>query len=161
MKKVIRRGVFETNSSSSHSYTITRNDNCKTVEKGASFEIKSKVAKTVWLLGIIDCSLELYERNLSEESYDKELKYVRKKLLEEIEKCEKIDMKLMLEELGDINEFSVTELVYYVLAQYAGIDEKDAILNKIENGYDIYSKEFPINVHDVYSDYNFNPSPQI
>ena len=26
---------------------------------------------------------------------------------------------------------------------------------------DIYSKEFPIDVHDVYSDYNFNPSPQI
>ena len=33
--------------------------------------------------------------------------------------------------------------------------------NKYIKISDIYSKEFPINIYEVYSDYNFSPSPQI
>lgn len=54
MKRVVRKGVFETNSSSSHSLTIKSNKkSCKKVEKGASFEIRSPLAKAVQMLGLI------------------------------------------------------------------------------------------------------------
>ena len=103
-----------------------------------------------WDFSKINCISEnltdwdLYERNYGDESYARELQYVRKNLLEEIEKWDKIDMKLVLEEQGYINEFSVTELVHYVLTQYAGIDEKDVVLNRIENGYGIYVQIRPV-----------------
>ena len=56
MKKVIRRGVFETNSSSTHSLTlkISEQGEANEVEKGASFEIRSPLAKIVQMLGLID-----------------------------------------------------------------------------------------------------------
>ncbi len=54
MKRVARKGVFETNSSSSHSLTIKKVGKHDTkVEKDASFEIRSPLAKTVQMLGLI------------------------------------------------------------------------------------------------------------
>ena len=51
MKKVIRQSVFETNSSSTHSFTIKKV--CKKKEK-CSFVLKSKLAKMVWFMGLCD-----------------------------------------------------------------------------------------------------------
>ena len=54
MKRVARKGVFETNSSSSHSLTLKRvKTNDTGIEKDASFEIRSPLAKTVQMLGLI------------------------------------------------------------------------------------------------------------
>ncbi len=56
MKRTIRRGVFETNSSSSHSLTIKKmsKDEKNIVDENASFEIRSPLAKTVQMLGLIE-----------------------------------------------------------------------------------------------------------
>lgn len=64
MKKVIRRNVFETNSSSTHSLTIKKQKLLKTIDKDASFEIRSPLRKTVWLLGIIDNAQKRYDDTL-------------------------------------------------------------------------------------------------
>lgn len=53
MKTVIRKGVFETNSSSTHAISISKSDK-KEITKGASFEIRSKLAKMVQLFGLIN-----------------------------------------------------------------------------------------------------------
>lgn len=55
MKRVIRKGVFETNSSSTHSITIRKVCKCKDeIDDDASFEIRSPVAKIVQILGLIN-----------------------------------------------------------------------------------------------------------
>ncbi len=53
MKTVIRKGVFETNSSSTHAISIKKS-NEKEISKDASFEIRSKEAKIVQLFGLIN-----------------------------------------------------------------------------------------------------------
>ena len=55
MKRVIRRGVFETNSSSSHSLTLKRIKGTpkNEIDEDASFEIRSPLAKTIQMLGLI------------------------------------------------------------------------------------------------------------
>ena len=56
MKRVIRKGVFETNSSSSHSLTIRKSSKMQgdVIDEDASFEIRSPLAKVVQMLGLID-----------------------------------------------------------------------------------------------------------
>ena len=53
MKSVIRKGVFETNSSSTHSLSIGKAASNKISEE-ASFEIRSKEAKIALLFGLIE-----------------------------------------------------------------------------------------------------------
>lgn len=66
MKRVARKGVFETNSSSTHSLTIKKaGKKCNKVEKGASFEIRSPFAKMMQILGLIDNA----ERDFSSTAY--------------------------------------------------------------------------------------------
>ena len=67
MKRVIRKCVFETNSSSSHSLTIKKVEGAPSpkVDSDVSFEIRSPLAKTVQLIGLADnaerdfCSLSM------------------------------------------------------------------------------------------------------
>ncbi len=53
MKTEIRKGIFETNSSSTHSLSLKR-DAKNIAEKDASFIIQSPLAKAVTMLGLID-----------------------------------------------------------------------------------------------------------
>lgn len=63
MKRVIRRGVFETNSSSSHSLTLKRIKGTpkNEIDEDASFEIRSPLAKTIQMLGLIQNAESDYE----------------------------------------------------------------------------------------------------
>lgn len=57
MKTVIRRGVFETNSSSTHTLTIVKEGEAPSVEmEEVSFEICSPVAKVFMIFGLIENS---------------------------------------------------------------------------------------------------------
>ncbi len=51
MKKIIREGVFETNSSSSHSVVLKKKEN-DNVDEDASYEIRTPLAKTLFLIGL-------------------------------------------------------------------------------------------------------------
>ena len=53
MKTVIRKGVFETNSSSTHAISIKKSKETE-VSKDTSFEVRSSLAKMVQLLGLIN-----------------------------------------------------------------------------------------------------------
>ena len=141
MKRVIRKGLFETNSSSSHSLTIKKNTVSKQIEEGASFEIRSKLAKTVWLLGIIDSSLDLFDGRCGGDEYKETLKIVRNDLLEEIKKCKNIDMELVEKKLGDISGYSFMELIDNVVFPYGEAKDLDVMLDKIEDGNSTYMKE--------------------
>ena len=69
---------------------------------------------------------------------------------------------------GDFSSISdvTTNLIEYKLK--SSISDTEA-LSELMNQYynsgikvsDIYSKEFPINIYEVYADYNFTPSPEI
>ena len=52
MKRVIREGVFETNSSSTHSVVFKRKTSNE-VDKDSSYEIHTPLAKTLFLIGLI------------------------------------------------------------------------------------------------------------
>ena len=76
MKTVIRDGVFETNSSSTHTLTL-RKKNTKKVN--CSFQIRSRVAKMVMLLGLINNAEDEFTYNsgiLYDLYEDKEFKEV-------------------------------------------------------------------------------------
>ncbi|MBQ4510409.1 MAG: hypothetical protein II984_06760 [Clostridia bacterium] len=53
MKTVVRKGVFETNSSSTHAISFKKSKS-KSILKDASFEIRSKEAKIVQFLGFLN-----------------------------------------------------------------------------------------------------------
>ena len=52
MKRVIREGVFETNSSSTHSVVLKRKES-NAPDKDSSYEIHTPFAKTMFLIGLI------------------------------------------------------------------------------------------------------------
>lgn len=53
MKTVIRKGVFETNSSSTHAISIKKSKDME-ISKDTSFEVRSNLAKMVQLFGLIN-----------------------------------------------------------------------------------------------------------
>lgn len=66
MKKVIRTGVFETNSSSSHSLSLSdltnaQKESGQKIDKGASFEIWSPEAKIGWFRAIVNNAEAVYQ----------------------------------------------------------------------------------------------------
>ncbi|MBO4963128.1 MAG: hypothetical protein J6C97_05050 [Clostridia bacterium] len=76
MKIVKRVGVFETNSSSTHSFMIV--DTTKQGKKDCAFELVSPLAKLVWFLGVVDNALTI-------DKYDQE-----EDIIENKEKMKKI-----------------------------------------------------------------------
>lgn len=109
MKRVIRKGVFETNSSSTHTLTLKKKDEKET--KKCSFELKSPLAKTVWLMGVIDNA---------NKNYNEIYKILEKKDVEYRYKKDFIDFILTLDEgitkdikekYGDIKKASITTLI--------------------------------------------------
>ena len=87
MKTVIRKGVFETNSSSTHSLSLkkVKNPESSEIDKEASFEIRSPLAKTVLMLGLIDNADDEFHRslNMKDEYYDNS-EIVRNKTINKI-----------------------------------------------------------------------------
>ncbi len=84
MKTVIRKGVFETNSSSTHSLSLKRN--AKDVpEKDASFVIQSPLAKAVTMLGLIDNAEDGFCRPFYlRDEYDERADRVKKETVDRI-----------------------------------------------------------------------------
>ena len=54
MKTVIRRGVFETNSSSTHSLTIVKGSESAPKDMEVSFEVISPTAKVFMIFGFVE-----------------------------------------------------------------------------------------------------------
>ena len=105
MKTVIRKNVFETNSSSTHSLSIRGRSNKNCVCKGASFELRSPLAKAVQMIGLIDNA----ERSYLSSGYwideDTNNASVKKKIVEKIK-------ELYPEKIGErnTNEFKAIEI---------------------------------------------------
>lgn len=87
MKSVIRKGVFETNSSSTHSLSL-RKVTSKEVDKDASFEIRSNEAKIALLFGLIE-NAEMEYNSLFYNFEDvKDFQIIKERIVKEIEKSE-------------------------------------------------------------------------
>lgn len=54
MKKVIRKGVFETNSSSTHAVSYSRHNGSDKTEKNATYEIRTPINKLIFLQALIN-----------------------------------------------------------------------------------------------------------
>lgn len=109
MKRVIRKGVFETNSSSTHSFTLKKmedktKDNC-------SFELVSSLAKTVWLMGVIDNANKEYSEAYSRIT-NKDLKSeYRKRIINTILELDSQTLDEITKEYGDIKKAKVFTLI--------------------------------------------------
>ena len=122
MKTVIRKGVFETNSSSTHSLSLKRN--AKDVpEKDASFVIQSPLAKAVTMLGLIDNAEGSFCRPFYlRDEYDERADRVKK---ETIDRIREINPSLL--ENVDLEEISSVDIL--------------EILLKIDNLENFYNEE--------------------
>ncbi len=73
MKKVVREGVFETNSSSTHAVAFKKKDGNKT-EKDSSYELHTPFAKTLFIIGL--CTHAERYSNAFEEDSEYDLKEI-------------------------------------------------------------------------------------
>ena len=122
MKTVIRKGVFETNSSSTHSLSLQKVKS-KEIDKNASFEIRSPLAKTVTMLGLIDNAEDEFRHTFYvKDEFNDNAEKIKKETLDRIKE---IDAKL----LENIN---LEEISSYEIAQ---------ILTKIDNLERFYKVE--------------------
>ena len=122
MKSVIRKGVFETNSSSTHSLSLQKVTN-KEIDNDASFEIRSPLAKAVTMLGLIDNAEDEFRRPFYiKDEFNDNAERVKKETLDRIKE---IDARL----LENINP---EEISSYEIAQ---------ILMKIDNLESFYNVE--------------------
>ena len=122
MKTVIRKGVFETNSSSTHSLSLQKVTN-KEIDNDASFEIRSPLAKAVTMLGLIDNAEDEFRRPFYiKDEFNDNAERVKKETLDRIKE---IDARL----LENINP---EEISSYEIAQ---------ILMKIDNLESFYNVE--------------------
>ncbi len=109
MKRVVRKGVFETNSSSTHTLTLKKKDEKET--KKCSFELKSPLAKTVWLMGVIDNANENYNRVFSIlEKEDVDYRY-KKECIDFLLTLDEGIAKDIKEKYGDLKKVSITTLI--------------------------------------------------
>lgn len=98
MKKVIRHGVFETNSSSTHSLSIKQCSSNEPIEENCSFEIRSRLAKVVWLLGHIDNAENLFEYQVKEEKQNLNDIRIKKEIIKDIQEY----MPELIQELNEL-----------------------------------------------------------
>ena len=110
MKTVIRKGAFETNSSSTHSLSLKRN--AKDVpEKDASFVIQSPLAKAVTMLGLIDKGeCDFYRSYNIRSEYDDKYPEVKEEVLGKIK-----EINPSLLENVDLEEVSGEEIAEILL----------------------------------------------
>ena len=112
MKRVIRRGVFETNSSSSHSLSLVETKrNTKKVKKNVSFEVRSRTAKTVLMLGLIDnAEYEYISRLFDIDGHDATFED-KKRMIERANEYEEDNVNKMKEIYGDLEKLTLYELM--------------------------------------------------
>ena len=117
MKRVVRKGVFETNSSSSHSLTIKKA--CKKsdkVEKGASFEIRSPFAKMMQILGLIDNA----DRDFNSTAYyideDHQNDGVKQAIIKTVNEASPDTLKGV--DVDNITTYELSDLITPLIASY-------------------------------------------
>lgn len=125
MKRVIRKGVFETNSSSTHSLSLVKNASRNDkVEENISFEIRSNLAKTVFLLGLIDNAEYEFRykwQYLDDNPNCKEEKEKAIKILKDTDWLQEYYEKIVTK-CGDLKKLTFRELVEVVDASSPGAE---------------------------------------
>lgn len=112
MKTVIRRGVFETNSSSTHSLSLKqmKKADAKSIDKEASFEIRSPLAKAVTLLGLIDnAESEFARQYYIRDEYSEKADYVKKETLNRIREINPSLLENV--ELENISSYDILQIL--------------------------------------------------
>ncbi|MBR3890438.1 MAG: hypothetical protein IKJ30_00015 [Bacilli bacterium] len=134
MKRVIRRGVFETNSSSSHSLSLVRVErNASKVKKDVSFEIRSRVAKAVFILGLIDNADDGYMHYWDILEDNEEAEEERQKIIKRLYKSKDEGIEKIKEEYGNVEKLSFYNLIESIEEH---CHDKYPILGKVKN-YDV------------------------
>lgn len=110
MKAVIRKGVFETNSSSTHSLSLGKTAS-KEISEEASFEIRTREAKIALLLGLIEnAEMEYSHAKHKKAEYKRNLVLAFKEaVIEEYCKLNNYTKEIALLQI-DYEEFSNTYL---------------------------------------------------
>ncbi len=105
MKTVIRKNVFETNSSSTHSLSILGRAKNNCVSKGYSFELRSPLAKAVQMIGLIDNAESHYYSSGYWIDDDNQSAVIKQKIANKI-------LEIFSEKIGDkkLNDFTAIDL---------------------------------------------------
>lgn len=93
MKKIIRNNVFETNSSSTHSFSLAKSTDKK--KKEISFEVKSRSSKCIVLLGFIDNAERDYINNWDYINYSEDINEVKQELITKMTNYKKEDLEAL------------------------------------------------------------------
>ncbi len=162
MKTVIRKGVFETNSSSTHSLSLkkTENPNSTEIDEEASFEIRSPLAKAVTMLGLIDNAGDEFYRPFNfRDEYDDNVESVKKAALERIKEINPSLLENV--ELDGISSCEIADILlkiddvdrFYVYDEEKYKDFDEFIDKKCDFEYyflnDILEKKTLIKVKDI------------
>ena len=133
MKRVIRKGIFETNSSSTHSLSLVKNAlrNSK-VEKGVSFEIRSNLAKTVFVLGLIDNAEYEFKYKWQDINDNENCKKEQKRAINNLKECEwqQESYNKIMEKYKNLEDMSFSD---FVIAMDENCSDSKVIFDEIED----------------------------
>ena len=133
MKRVIRKGIFETNSSSTHSLSLVKNAlrNSK-VEKGVSFEIRSNLAKTVFVLGLIDNAEYEFKYKWQYIDDNENCKKEQKRAINNLKECEwqQESYNKIMEKYKNLEDMSFSD---FVMAMDENCIDSKVIFDEIED----------------------------
>lgn len=129
MKRVIRKGIFETNSSSTHSLSLVRGN--EKVNGNISFEIKSRIAKTTFILGLIDNAEENFQKRFEYLEDYKKIKEEKKRLIDYLKEYDS-DYEEVKEKYGNLMSLDFTK-VLDIIREICVPEEKNSIALEIED----------------------------
>lgn len=129
MKRVIRKSIFETNSSSTHSLSLVKGN--EKVNENISFEIKSRIAKTAFILGLIDNAEENFQNKFEYLEDYKEIKEEKKRLIDYLKEYDS-DYEEVKEKYGNLMSLDFTK-VLDIIREICLLEEKNYIALEIED----------------------------
>lgn len=129
MKRVIRKGIFETNSSSTHSLSLVKGN--EKVNENISFEIKSRIAKTAFILGLIDNAEENFQNKFEYLEDYRKINEEKKRLIDYLKEYDS-DYEEVKEKYGDLMELDFTK-VLDIIREICVPEEKKYIALEIED----------------------------
>lgn len=129
MKRVIRKGIFETNSSSTHSLSLVKGN--EKVNENISFEIKSRIAKTVFILGLIDNAEENFQNRFEYLEDYREINKEKKRLIDYLKEYDS-DYEEVKEKYGNLMTLDFIK-VLDIIREICVPEEKNCIALEIKD----------------------------
>lgn len=137
MKKVIRYGVFETNSSSTHSLSLVKKgDKPDEYKRPVCFQVKSRVAKVALILGLIDNAEEQFQNKWKYIDDVSDIDSIKIDIAKKLKEIDSVSYYLICQDYPNFEEIPLQDMIVLIDKYCEWIYVSD-IIEVIKN-YEVY-----------------------